>query len=176
MMGLLGPCFSGIDSPRLAGPHSSQPSTHSRQPRLAIAPAPAPAPQAAAQKGSARWRAHGGRAGARPRGLGGARAPRARTAASPLGPMGNAVRARACGGRGAEAGGSGSVLGAAPSPCARPATRDPASGKRPEAAAETPETRRVDPRWPPSAVSSPGELLCRLARSVTPGQGGQPRT
>lgn len=63
MMGLLGPCFSGIDSPRLAGPHSSQPSTHSRQPRLAIAPAPAPAPQAAAQKGSARRRAHGGRAG-----------------------------------------------------------------------------------------------------------------
>lgn len=169
MMGFLGPRFWGLDNPGLAGPHSSRPSTHSRRPRFAIAPGPAP-PAAFQRLGGAartreRERAGGGPNGGaapRPRGLGGAWASGARTAA-PLGPMGNAGRARACGGRGAGAGGSGSVLGAVPSPCARPATRGPARGTRPAASAETVETRRVDPRWPPRAARSPRELLCLRA-------------
>lgn len=90
----------------------------------------------AARRGAARARLPGGGAVPQSGRLGCTPSSRARKA-TPLRPLGNVVRACACGGRragtrtGAGAG-SGNVLGTAPSPCARPGNPRPREWHAPE--------------------------------------------
>lgn len=114
MMGFLEVLAPRADSLRLVAPHKTRPSTLSRRPRLAIALADSRRLSKALRAGRRApqpWPP--GRSGA----SGGGGAP-------PRGPMGKAGPARACSGRGAEAGGA-RIAGSRPPHSSR-SPRDPA--------------------------------------------------